>query len=253
MNDNDDSEYQFPKIDIKPALDALSTFLKNMKPVQEMVQEIMDNIRNFVRFVAEGMRPIKALEPLADNQYIIWKYMDEEFVDMVLSSNNINKTLRIYHENEKYKSVYETANRCYDKIHDKTLQRLFMQAVDSFKAGNTDLAVVGFVAVIDGLLAIVNDSTSTRIAKEFKLLVQKLEDEQLLDDTELAMFSLFYTFNKAVEIFTANSDFHGKEPKGLNRHWIAHGRSKRKKTKLDCVKLINLVYGIILIDAHTKE
>ena len=67
------------------------------------------------------------------------------------------------------------------------------------------------------------------------------------------MFSLFYTFNKTVEIFTANSDFHGKEPKGLNRHWIAHGRSRRKKTKLDCVKLINLVYGIILIDAHIKD
>ncbi|MBQ8951170.1 MAG: hypothetical protein IJ065_08480 [Eubacterium sp.] len=33
------------------------------------------------------------IEPLADNQYIIWEYMDEEFVDMILSSNNINKTL----------------------------------------------------------------------------------------------------------------------------------------------------------------
>ena len=88
MNDIDD--FQFSKIDIKPALDALGTFIKNMKPIQEMVQEMMDNIRNFVRLIAESMRPIKALEPLADNQYIIWEYMDEEFVDMILSSNNIN-------------------------------------------------------------------------------------------------------------------------------------------------------------------
>lgn len=249
--DNDDS--QFHKIDIKPALDALSTFVKNMKPVQEMIQEMMDNIRNFVRIIAEGMRPIKALEPLANNQYIIWKYMDEEYVDMILSSNNINKTLRYYHEKEQYKSVYETANKCSEKIHDRTLQRLFNQAVHSFKEGNTDLAVVGFVSVIDGLLAVVNDSTSTRISREFKVLVQKIKDEQGLDDKEYAMLSLFYTFDKTVEIFTANSDFNGKEPKGLNRHWIAHGRSRRKKTKLDCVKLINIVYGIILIDELYKE
>ena len=251
MNDIDD--FQFSKIDIKPALDALGTFIKNMKPIQEMVQEVMDNIRNFVRLIAERMRPIKALEPLADNQYIIWEYMDEEFVDMILSSNNINKTLRFYHEKEKYNSVYETAEKCCENIHDKTLQRLFNQAVRSFKEGNTDLAVVGFVSVIDGLLAVVNDSTSTRISREFKSLVQKLENEQVLDDTEYAIFSLFYTFNKTVEIFTANSDFHGKEPKGLNRHWIAHGRSRRKKTKLDCVKLIKIIYGIILIDKHSKE
>ena len=64
-----------------------------MKPIQEMVQEMMNNIRNFVRLIAESMRPIKALEPLADNQYIIWEYMDEEYVDMILSSNNINKRI----------------------------------------------------------------------------------------------------------------------------------------------------------------
>ncbi len=251
MDKNDN--FLFSKTDIKQTLDAVSTFVKNMKPFQDMVQEMMDNIRNFVRLIAEGMRPVKALEPLADNQYIIWKYMNDEFVDMVLSSNNINKTLRVYHEKEKYKSVYETTNRCCEKIHDKTLQRLFIQAVHSFKEGDTDLAVVGLVSVIDGLLALVNESTSTKIAKEFEVLVKKLEDEQLLNDSEYAMFSLFYTFEKTVEVFTAFSKFGEKEPKGLNRHWIAHGRSKRKKTKLDCVKLINLVYGIILIDEYTKE
>ena len=55
------------------------------------------------------------------------------------------------------------------------------------------------------------------------------------------------TLEKTLDSFSAPSDFKGKEPKGLNRHWIAHGRATRKKTKLDCVKMINLIYGLLLI------
>ncbi len=253
MKYNDDSEFQFPKIDIKPIVEAISTFVSNLKPFQEMVSALKDKVRDIVDLFAESMRPIRALDPLACNQYVIWEYKDDEFINLVLSSENINKTLRLYHEKDKYHSVYETVNKCNGYINDKNLRRLFNQAVDSFMSGNTDLAVVGFVAVIDGLLALINESTSTRIAREFDALVKKLEDKQLLNDSEYAMFSLLYTFNKTVDVFTRYSQFGEKEPEGLNRHWIAHGRSKRKKTKLDCVKLINLIFGIILIDAHAKE
>jgi len=32
-----------------------------------------------------------------------------------------------------------------------------------------------------------------------------------------------------------------------------HGRSKKKKTRLDGIKLINFLYGIILIDELVKK
>lgn len=56
--------------------------------------------------------------------------------------------------------------------------------------------------------------------------------------------------------FSANSEFSKKELKGLNRHWIAHGRSLKRKTKLDVVKMINLIYGMLLInelDDHSNS
>ena len=68
------------------------------------------------------------------------------------------------------------------------------------------------------------------------------------DHDEYATLTLALTLEKTLDSFSAFSDFSKKEPKGLNRHWIAHGRSTRKKTKLDCVKMINLIYGLLLIE-----
>lgn len=61
------------------------------------------------------------------------------------------------------------------------------------------------------------------------------------------------TFEKTMELFSTNFDFKGEEPKELNRHWIMHGRSRRRKTEHDCVKLIYFIYGILLIDEFGKK
>jgi CRP-like cAMP-binding protein len=73
-----------------------------------------------------------------------------------------------------------------------------------------------------------------------------------LDENEIALIMLSITFQKAVEILSAKSDFSKKEPDNLNRHWIMHGRSRSEKTKLDCIKLMKREFGFLLDDAKTR-
>ena len=57
-----------------------------------------------------------------------------------------------------------------------------------------------------------------------------------------------------MQTFSTNQyKFDDPEPKILNRHWIMHGRSLRRKTKLDCVKMIRFIYGIILLDEIAQQ
>ena len=83
--------------------------------------------------------------------------------------------------------------------------------------------------------------------------MRKLEDNEEIENDEFSVFALLITFRETMESFSHNSDFKKKEPKNLNRHWIMHGRSRRRKTKLDCIKTIRFIYGIILIDELSKK
>jgi hypothetical protein len=204
---------------------------------------------------AKLSRPFSVMEKLADAQYVCWDYFDPDMMDFVINNENTNKALRLYHNKEKFKSVNETINKCLNSKCVQPNKGLFEQSINAFNNGDTALAVVGIVATIDGALEVLSDNPRvTSIFKRAKVLLDNLEnedDEEILaklEKSEISIIILTRTFEKTLETFSANSDFSKPEPKGLNRHWIMHGRSKRKKTKLDCVKLINFLYGIILLD-----
>ena len=127
-------------------------------------------------------------------------------------------------------------------------KRLYSQSVNAFRSGDSDLAVTGFTSVFDSLLADTSGNPTSRLGPRIDAIKQKLDNDELLNHDEYAMITLAMTLEKTLDSFSAPSDFKGKEPKGLNRHWIAHGRSTRKKTQLDCVKMINLIYGLLLIE-----
>lgn len=64
---------------------------------------------------------------------------------------------------------------------------------------------------------------------------------------------LYFTYKPSIAIFFENKSFCDFEPLKLNRHWVLHGRSKRIASKLDCIKVINLIYSICLIYDYNYE
>lgn len=59
-------------------------------------------------------------------------------------------------------------------------------------------------------------------------------------------FILIGTCFKALEKFGKNSEFNKDEP-DLNRHWIMHGRTDHCMEQIDCIRVINIFYGTILL------
>ena len=158
-----------------------------------------------------------------------------------METNNVNKYLREYMIRERFQTVKNTIEKTLSCPKIQKHERLYVQSVKAFRDGASDLAVTGFTSVFDGLLADISNDPSASLVPRIKVIKEKLEKEELLTHDEYAILTFAYTFDKTLDSFSARSDFAGKEPKGLNRHWIAHGRSTRKKTKLDCVKMINLM------------
>jgi hypothetical protein len=92
----------------------------------------------------------------------------------------------------------------------------------------------------------------TVISRRDSCPVLRLEGR--LSEDEYSLFSLYLTVDSTMNTFAASSDFgKEKEPAYINRHWTMHGRAERRKTKMDCVKLLRFLYAIILLDRIEKE
>ncbi|MCH5281907.1 MAG: hypothetical protein J1E61_10605 [Lachnospiraceae bacterium] len=238
---------------MKPIADVVLKFEEIMRPFREFAESVQVRFEEMTAGLLEAKRLLDAAERLGEAQYVYWNHMTEDFINTIMDSQNINKTLREILTQDRFKIVDDTIKKCRDNEYMYRYVRLFDQAIMAFKNSQSDLAVIGLVSIIDGLLTDVSENHTTRIATRANIIMDKLEQNETIDSDEYALMTLMLSFQKTLETFSANSDFRGKEPKGLNRHWIMHGRSRRRKTKLDCVKLINFIYGILLIDKLGKE
>ena len=211
----------------RPVMEAVHSIQSALKPIVEAIEQYRPKVAEIGQALLQATRPLSAIRKMGEAQFVFWDYMTEEFVDEIVDNKTIDKTLSSA-VMQKHK-------------------RLYSQSVNAFRSGDSDLAVTGFTSVFDGLLADTSGNPTSRLGPRINAIKQKLDNDELLNHDEYATITLAMTLEKTLDSFSAPSDFKGKEPKGLNRHWIAHGRSTRKKTKLDCVKMINLIYGLLLI------
>ena len=247
--------------DFSPLKEMAQNIQKAIRPVAEMAATIQAFLQSFSSAIAKfqpkiadivaGLKDTSRLfvvvEKLGNAQFVQWDYPSKEYVEAIFSTNNVNKTLRNLLVKDKFQTVNTTIGKCKANPYLRKYTRLFEQSVTAFTLGQNDLAVIGFTSIFDGLLSDISGNSTHQLGPRLKIIENKLEKEDVLDNNECAILILSITFQKTIATFASPAPFSGNEPKGLNRHWIAHGRSKRRKTKLDCVKLINLIYGLLLI------
>lgn len=232
----------------RPVMETLQNIQLTLQPIVEAFKKYKSNIEGIGQVLLKLSRRFSAIEKLGDAQFVFWNYMSEEMVNEIADAVNINKALREQLIRDRFSAVNKTIEKTLSSAVMQKHKRLYSQSVNAFRSGDSDLAVTGFTSVFDGLLADTSGNPAASLKPRINVIKQKLDNDELLNHDEYATITLAITLEKTMDSFSAPSDFKRKEPKGLNRHWIAHGRSTRKKTKLDCVKMINLIYGLLLLE-----
>lgn len=243
---------------ISNTLNSVSMYLNNLyntyyETINNALSAITNKFAELAQNIVEWSRPYRAIQTLADCQYVFWDYLDKEFIDTVLESKNINKTLRILNSKSNFACARDIISKCLESSHIKPYEKLFFQSVNAFEQGNNELSILGFISIIDGLLSDVSYNSTTSVYKRADAILNKIENSEAIENDDYAILSLVMTFRDTMESFSKNEPFDNPEPKILNRHWIMHGRSRRRKTKLDCIKMIRFIYAIILIDELSKK
>lgn len=237
----------------KPITEALQKYTEMMRPIKEVAESFSARFGDTVAQVAEATRPFVAIGKFKDAQYVYWDFMPKDFMEDVIASDNINKTLRGYESQNKYKKSDASIDKCLEHPFLASRKLVFEQTVGAYHNGQYDLAAIGFIAVIDIVLSEASSNLTHKPLDRCNAILDKIAKKDALDSDEYAILTLGLTFQALVDTLFKTVPFSEKEPKYLNRNWIIHGRSEKKKTRLDCIKLINFLYGILLIDELSRK
>lgn len=237
------------QVKMQPITATLQMFIDMTRPMAEAAARF----RAIAPKLAETMRPITAINRLGEAQYVYWDFIPQDFMDDVFASVNINKTLQAFERKNKFKKSDGVISKCLQHPFIIPSKRVFKQTVEVYHNGQYDLAVIGLIAVIDNVLSEASSNFTHKSLDRCEVILDKIEKNDALDSDEYAILALELTFQAVFNSLYKTIPFSDKEPVYLNRNWIMHGRAKKKKTRLDCIKLIYFLYGIILIDELSSK
>lgn len=230
-----------------------NTLSEYLKPYSEMIKTIEQNITVALENFAEKTKPLSAFHILAEHQFTYWKPLYPDEVEGIIDSSDVNKYLAEKIDDKSFIDYNELCDEMANSaLFSDTNKSILRQAVQAMDLGLYDLALVGIVTVFDGILTVTTKNPTTSIPKRLKEIEDKMdrlseEQWESLDESDITVFGMHITWTESMKGFQEYSEFDKpeKEPKGLNRHWISHGRKTTNATKLDYCKMINALYGLI--------
>lgn len=236
-------------------MDAISSSLKKfvqaVDPYVELSQKIVTNIFPSLQIIAESSSNLGIIDRIGEAEYVAWRNFPDSLFEAAKnekSSEGLLKLIMAMHSDDNFAEIEKTVEQLKQNEYLKD-NPVFLQSINAYKRSDYDIAVLGCTVMIDKLLSAYTGMISTtNIKRRIEVIKEKVEKSEkiILDDSEINDYILIATFFNAFEKFGADSRFNEEEPQ-LNRHWIAHGRMERKLEQIDCIRLINLMRGIILI------
>lgn len=158
-----------------------------------------------------------------------------------LEINNYFSTL-IDGDSDLYQSIKNEIFGCSYVIEK---QKLIKQIFDAIDHRNYWIACIGLSTVLEFLLAIESNFNSIKISVLLKNFMNNVGNIGI-EEYEIGFLFSLDGFLENYSIPTKGFE-REKEPKYINRHWIAHGRMYRELTKVDTYQILFAIYAMIRI------
>lgn len=226
----------------------LETIREATQPYLDIIHNLAANLDQYKPAIGQYINTSKAynvVNKLGKNQFVLLGPMSEEFVSEVDQLSD-NKDIDCVIENELISDSDEEAVFEKSKQH-KLLQdnSLLLQAWEAYINQKYDLAILGFTAILDSVLASCSgDIIHVNIEKRARIIEEKAGEIAMVE-TDIHEFAIITTYFDALSTFGKTAPFSDPEPEENNRHWLMHGRRNRPVTKLDCIKVLHMIYGTL--------
>lgn len=221
--------------------------------IDDLQKKIVENFEKIIPLFESLVKTLGELYPayiLGKKQFVWWKMLPEETVLLVKKAENEEKKADII---QNWMLTYNPDDVIAQLNKNTNLAEwpVYNQSIYAYNNNMYDLAALGLTACFDRILSLYSGDSTHKIGDRIDKVVQRFinherEGTKPTNEDYNSMY-LYETVTQTVAQFSKTISFTETEPQYLNRHWIMHGRMKKKITKLDCIKLINLLNGVIMM------
>lgn len=229
----------------------LTQFVETAAPYVQAMNEGLIKITPYLVKLAEASARLNVIYRLGNVGYVAWKNFPDEFYEQAYKTQTDKGLMDCIYDwlvEKRFMDVEDKLKEIGANEHLKD-NPVLLQAADAYRRGDYDIAALGFTAMVDRILSEATGLvTNTNVKRRVEEITKKIEanGENSLDEPEINDYILISTYTNAMQLFGADSRFNEAEP-DLNRHWIMHGRVNRKMEQMDCIRIINILYGTILM------
>lgn len=236
--DNNDSETSFSGI-----LEGLTAFYASLKKVTAEIDAAMPKIVSTLEAVGKMAIWFRVVGKLAEKQIV---FTDDLTADLACEWED-KEDISIAVEDYYYTLGH--IRQLIDRIgKDRAIESHYMfysEIVECSKRQHYQLACIGMFALLDGVLSDLTDMVSTNYNKRINKIKETVRKNEELTVLDRKLLCVYKGIRAASNSMFCGVDFKGSETKLLNRNWLQHGRTHRTYNRMDFLKALLFLDGIL--------
>ena len=229
----------------------LETFCNAISKVMTWYEENANVISSYLLVFVEFGEWVVATNKLIENQYVFTDNLIPSLAHEISQGADVEEVMTHYYFGNDGQNMRVLIQRCNNSDYIQGYQELYNQILKVYDREDYLLACIGLFSLVDGLLAectgmIKQTGFRTRLDR----ISDKLADKVALNEIDKKTICIYDAFKKFDCSVFKKSDFSDDEPQTVNRHWDVHGRTHRKHTRIDFLKVLLWLDAVIYL--HDK-
>ena len=235
----------------------LETFSNALGKATTWYEENADIITSYLLAFAEFGEWSVATNKLIENQFVFTDNLTPALAHEIYQGADVEEVMTRYYFDNDGQNMKKLIQRCKDSSYIREYRELYHQILNAYDREDYLLACIGLFSLVDGLLAECSGMIKqTRFKTRLERISDKLADKVELNEIDKKTICIYDAINNASDKKTdcsvfKDSDFSGEELPMVNRHWDVHGRTHRKHTRIDFLKVLLWLDAVIYL--HDKS
>ena len=230
----------------------LETFCNAIGKAITWYEENADIISSYLLAFAEFGEWSVATNKLIENQFVFTDNLTPDLAHEIYQGADVEEVMTRYYFDNDGQNMKKLIQRCKDSSYIREYRELYHQILNAYDREDYLLACIGLFSLVDGLLAECSGMIEqTGFKKRLERISDKLADKVVLNEIDKKTICIYEAFKKFDCSVFNDSVFSDKEPPTVNRHWDVHGRTHRKHTKNDFLKVLLWLDAVIYL--HDKS
>ena len=228
-------------------IEGLKVFAEEVKKLYLLYHENIDVISSYLSIFAEFGEWSVATNKLIENQFVFTDNLTQTLAHEIYEGADVEKVMTHYYLDNDEQNMKNLIQRCKDSDCIREYRELYNQILNAYDREDYLLACIGLFSLVDGLLADCSGINKTAFQKRLDCIADKFADKAELNEIDRKTLCIYDAFKKFDCSIFRDSRFSEEEPQAVNRHWDVHGRTHRKHTQIDFLKVLLWLDAIIYL------